>query len=533
MYYLPRYLNPVNWCILLFVSLLILSESAQAEESKIFIFLPAILAAKSSHHPPPGKGHDSITSWEGTATCLKCHGTQGQEVFSSLHYQWLGQTPYLTGGPAVQGKLDMGVNSYCINITGNWAGCSSCHAGLGLKPEKQQSQEQLDNIDCLICHQSKYKRKKVDGRYVPDTDNMSVSIVEAARTVHLPTRATCLQCHAKGGGGDNFKRGDMALAHISTADKNFDIHMATTGANLNCQSCHKTQKHRIAGRGSDLRATDLDVEMNCTTCHTSKEIISEHEEEIIDIHISRIACQTCHIPLYARNASDTDATEKTETHRNWLDPKLTSSGAIHPTPTLAGDLIPRYKWWNGTSTAYLLHDPAEIDQATNRIPTSRPVGAVNDDQSRLFPFKYKTALQPLADSQNTLIALDTSVYFATGDSYTATISGLENMGLPSTTPFSWVETDTYQLITHEIMPASGALKCSDCHESKSRMDLQGKLGYALKGPKSSVCIQCHENEEEEDDKSGYRWIHDKHVDDKKYDCSWCHNFSRPERNLKK
>jgi uncharacterized protein YfaS (alpha-2-macroglobulin family) len=25
--------------------------------------------------------------------------------------------------------------------------------------------------------------------------------------------------------------------------------------------------------------------------------------------------------------------------------------------------------------------------------------------------------------------------------------------------------------------------------------------------------------------------HDKHVKDKKYDCSWCHGFSRPERGL--
>jgi hypothetical protein len=26
-------------------------------------------------------------------------------------------------------------------------------------------------------------------------------------------------------------------------------------------------------------------------------------------------------------------------------------------------------------------------------------------------------------------------------------------------------------------------------------------------------------------------IHDKHVKDKGYDCSWCHGFNRPERGL--
>ncbi len=30
----------------------------------------------------------------------------------------------------------------------------------------------------------------------------------------------------------------------------------------------------------------------------------------------------------------------------------------------------------------------------------------------------------------------------------------------------------------------------------------------------------------------YNKLHDKHVKDKKYDCSWCHGFSRPERGLK-
>ncbi len=501
--------------------------SANAQNSNIVpsVIVPMLL--KSSASSPPKGGHESIQVWQGTRTCLACHIEEAKQVFSSTHYQWLGETPYMTSGPSIQGKLDLGVNSYCINTTGNWNGCGSCHVGLGLRPETSQSQSQLENIDCLVCHQQKYKRKKVNGVFVADLDNMSISMVEAARTVHLPNRTTCLQCHAKGGGGDNFKRGDMALAHGSTQDTTFDVHMATSGGDLTCQSCHITQQHRIAGRGSDLRPTDFDVTMDCNSCHDHGQPAARHGDSTIDRHLARVACQSCHIPVYAKNASDTAADETTETHRDWQQSHVTASGAIHPVPTMAGDLTPRYAWWNGNSTNYILFDPATVDPQTGRIPTSRPQGSVNDQNAKLYPFKYKTATQPLASSENQLIAVDTSVYFSSGEADAATRSGLNNMGYPENTPYEWIETDTFQLITHEVSPASDALSCNDCHDNTSRMDLN-LLGYNLKDSQNVVCTQCHGHE----DNLNYLKVHKKHVKDKKYDCSWCHNFSRPERNLR-
>ena len=192
--------------------------------------------------------HQNINDWQGTATCLQCHETEAKEMFASTHYQWLGETPYTEGGTDIQGKLDMGVNSYCINITGNWNGCGACHAGLGARPTPEVSRVQLENIDCLICHQEKYKRIKVNGTFVANTAQMAISMIEAARIVHKPTRVTCSQCHAKGGGGDDYKRGDMALAHGNTSDQNFDIHMETTRGRF----C-------MTGRGSDIRPTDQDL----------------------------------------------------------------------------------------------------------------------------------------------------------------------------------------------------------------------------------------------------------------------------------
>ncbi len=490
----------------------------------ISICIPAVFAVAAPEE------HQEITAWEGTSTCLECHQGQALEVFHSVHYQWLGETPYLVDGPDRQGKLDIGVNSYCINITGNWNGCGACHVGLGERPTSQVSNAQLENIDCLICHQESYERTKVDGTFVADPNKMTISILEAARTVHKPTRVTCLKCHAKGGGGDNYKRGDLAIAHGTTTDRNFDVHMVDSGANLDCQACHRTEEHLMAGRGSDLRPTDLDVEMSCTDCHEKKALINGHGQPVIGRHVNRVACQSCHIGTYARNATDTAASEQTEVHRDWRLPYTTASGAIHPTPTLAGNLIPQYAWWDGTSVSYLLYEDALIDQVTEAIATSRPRGEVAGANSKLYPFKYKTATQPLAGNYNQLIALDTSVYFSTGDVDGAIRSGLGNMNYSPDEPYEWVQTDTLQLITHEVTPASAALSCNDCHDNTNRMDLAGNLGYQLKDSRSIVCRQCHGPKDGED-KPEYLWVHDEHVREEGYDCSWCHTFIRPERNL--
>jgi hypothetical protein len=127
-----------------------------------------------------------------------------------------------------------------------------------------------------------------------------------------------------------------------------------------------------------------------------------------------------------------------------------------------------------------------------------------------------------------LIALDTKVYFETADSDLATSAGLTNMGYTGHESYTWIITDTYQLLNHQISPASEALSCWDCHGNTARMDLMGELGYHLKAPETQLCVQCHEREDRED----FREMHEEHVEEKKFDCSHCHTFSRPERGLR-
>lgn len=482
--------------------------------------------------------HADLSYQDYPANCLECHTDQASEVHASTHYQWLGEAPDMTNGSFIlQGKLTNAVNSYCINIEGNWPVCGTCHVGRGKRPDDPNVG--YENIDCLMCHNQEYassRTRLADGSMgvVAPTDSM-------VQNIHEPTRANCLACHAKAGGGDGVKRGDLSLALIDNSDQHFDTHMNSEQGNLNCQDCHTFENHLVIGKGSDLRPTDdpdRGSEVACTTCHSHNDIEREHPNEVLT-HFDRVACQTCHIPTYAK--------VPTELHRDWLTHHDGTDATTcttenpcpgHPHTEKGSDLIPEYKWWNRLSDNYLLQDDAArtYDAAKDTYPTSRPLGDVTD--GKLYPFKYKTAYQPMTVADSRLIAMDTFEYLKkSGNVLTSVENGLENMGYPRDTAYNWITTDTYQLINHGVVDAVAVLACNDCHGNTGRMDLQGKLGYELKGDMTSVCTQCHESQKvnefmQEPGKYAFDKVHDKHVSGEAYDCSACHNFSRPERNLR-
>lgn len=482
--------------------------------------------------PDPDAPHAALDWADYPANCLGCHPDEFADAYQGVHYQWQGEAPENVNQPDVlQGKLTNAINSYCVSIEGNWQICGKCHAGRGDVPvwTDTPTTEQLLNVDCLVCHNADYaavRARLADGSMGPSTSD-AATLDGFVRAISLPERANCLTCHAYAGGGDAVKRGDLSWATANTTDRTYDVHMATTGADLLCQDCHEWSQHRVTGRGSDLRTTDNPGEVTCSTstCHPGDNV-AEHPADIQE-HVARVACQTCHIPEYGRNAADTAATEATEIDRNWLDNShVTGAKPWHPGTTRANDLTPVYRWWNGTSDNMLLGDANLTPAADGTYPTSQPVGSVSDPDARLFPFKYKTATQPMRVANSMLIGIDTLDYMTgSGDPYIATGLGLANMGFSATDAVQWVQTSTYQALNHSVAPAEDALGCTDCHGSTARIDLAGDLGYGLNGPTSEVCTQCHEDE----DVRSFEWMHNEHD---RYDCSWCHEFSRPERSLR-
>jgi hypothetical protein len=278
---------------------------------------------------------------------------------------------------------------------------------------------------------------------------MTITMDQAVQTISKPTRSTCLQCHAKGGGGDNFKRGDLALAQGTTADGSFDVHMATSRGNLACQACHATSNHEIAGRGSDLRPKESAVAINCSTasCHATKaSLTSGHTTTAVNRHTGRVSCQACHIRTYARNATDTAASEATETYRTWQTSGWNATlNRYEPTITLANNLTPKYAFWNGTSWGSNLLDTPVLDPATGAYKISRPNGAISDRPARSI--RSNTKLPRCRSIAAATDSIDTSIYFNTGWLPMPSI-GHGKHGFAAGEPFSWVKTDEFQLITH-------------------------------------------------------------------------------------
>lgn len=468
--------------------------------------------------------HAGLTFNDYPNACLDCHEKEYTEMFNATHYQWQGEAPDMVNQPGIpQGKLFNGVNSYCINILGNWTMCGTCHAGQGQRPDNPVTG--IDNIDCLICHNEEYAAQRT--RLADGTMGVEHGTDSMVREISTPTRANCLACHAAAGGGDGVKRGDLSFALIYNIDKNFDAHMHSSENNLSCQACHVFLEHRVIGKGSDLRPTDdpaRGAEIRCVDRHDPHGTNGE-----IGRHTPRVACQTCHIPVYAKVA--------TEIHRDWRrhhdDTDADTCSELNPCPghplsIKADNLIPEYRFWNRKSDNVLLYDDAvrTYDAQKDTWPTSRPKGTIHD--GKLHPFKYKTAVQPKTIDDNRLIALDTYVYLkGTGNVTEAVKAGLVNMGYPADTAYEWITTDTYQMLNHGVSDHDNALRCADCHSNHDHyMDLRA-LGYVLKDDDRTICVQCHGRKKTR----GYKTIHNKHVQDRGYDCSWCHEFTRPERNL--
>ncbi len=125
-------------------------------------------------------------------------------------------------------------------------------------------------------------------RLPPSAPNLSY----VAQNVGDTSRQTCGACHFYGGGADAVKHGDLDSSLINP-DFALDVHLDADGLNFSCTTCHNTDGHLLEGSRYSMNSTD---EETCEVCHTAE----PHNYEILNQHLERIACQTCHITEYAR-----------------------------------------------------------------------------------------------------------------------------------------------------------------------------------------------------------------------------------------
>ncbi len=400
-----------------------------------------------------------------TAACLECHPDAASEVMKTSHWNWLGDEVEI---PGREGKMRIGkknlFNNFCLGIRGNWASCTSCHAGYGWKDASFDFDDK-HKVDCLVCHDG-------TGGYVKGQAGMpkpGVDLLAVAKGVGWPTRRNCGVCHSFGGGGLGVKHGDMDDT-LDNPKEEDDVHMGRAG--LTCIDCHKTERHRIRGRSMSL-GVDAINSVGCTDCHTK----APHVDERLNTHLRSVSCETCHIPNYARRVAT----------KMWWDWSKAGNDNREEDPhhymkikgefSYDQDVVPTYLWWNKTNERYLLGDKIDPDKET---ALNAPGGDIMDPEAKIYPFKlhkgrhpydleHKTFLQPVTSGEGG--------YWREFDWDKALRLGSEFVGIQYSGKYGFADSVMYWPLSHMVVEKRRALNCNDCHGAGGRMDWKA-LGYS-------------------------------------------------------
>lgn len=433
-----------------------------------------------------------------TRACLKCHTEASHQIMQTRHWTWDYANPD-TGQRL--GKKTM-VNAFCIGDQSNEPFCQSCHIGYGWK-DKHFDFTDANKVDCLACHNTGGYTKPfgfagnpvtVRSEYPPGSGKFiePIDLAKIAQAVGRTRRDTCGACHYNGGGGDGVKHGDLDSS-LNTATHALDVHMDKDGLNFSCSDCHVSDQHAVAGSRISVTAADPHPALlrgeksarnpaTCQACHGDK----PHKENLLaaerlNAHTDTLACQTCHIPAFARGGVPTKMAwdwsqagqltaegkpfQKKDEHGHVIyDSK---KGAF----VLGKDVTPAYLWFNGKVT-YTLQDD-KIDPST-RVPINVFHGEPGAADARIWPVKVFHGRQPYDTERNTLLVPSVGVpndsaFWYNFDWPKALAAGAEATGAPFSGKYDFVDTRMLWPITHMVAPKDKAVGCHECHTNGGRL----------------------------------------------------------------
>jgi octaheme c-type cytochrome (tetrathionate reductase family) len=280
------------------------------------LYGPIAFASTADHSKFDELAGPFATGPDVTRACIECHNQAADEVRHSIHGTWEYTHP-VTGQQL--GKRHA-VNAFCGNVVSNEPRCTSCHVSYDWRDMNQAPPSATDDskVDCLVCHDttgrySKWPSGAGHPIYEPITKSgkthLPADLTEVAQNLGLPSRQNCGACHFYGGGDDNVKHGDLSSALVAPS-REVDIHMDKDGLNFTCSECHVASGHDWAGSHYSLMATDKEGtgmpgerrdSASCESCHG----LEPHAKTSIsglnlNQHVERIACETCHIPAFAK-----------------------------------------------------------------------------------------------------------------------------------------------------------------------------------------------------------------------------------------
>lgn len=441
-----------------------------------------------------------------TEACLSCHNETAEHFQQSIHWTW----EYVHPETGQQLGKKFLINNFCTNSRGNEGMCAQCHAGYGWKDDNFDFSDS-SNIDCVVCHEQTggyYKEPNSEGHpgcAIMFEDLAPIDWPQVATSVGMPGRANCGSCHFYGGGGDGVKHGDLDSSLIE-APTHLDVHMSPEGGGFDCQTCHVTDRHQVAGSRYNVRASDPEgtgrpgFRRRVATCESCHGLSPHPADGVVGIklndHVDRVACQSCHIPTFARGGV------ATKVHWDWRTAGKTrdgegysindyeqGDGELRPSyKSIKGDfqwgenLIPEYHWFDGQMIYTTIN--TEFDPGQQPVPINAIQGSADDPDSRLWPFKPMRTIQPFDQGNNTLVymhlwGVDDAALWGNYEFEPAIETGMEKFDVPYSGEYGFVETVSYWPITHMVAPASDAVSCGECHRRDGR--LANVAGFYLPG----------------------------------------------------
>ena len=457
-----------------------------------------VLKAKYSEKPAKVVDHskfavlqkDFARPQDLTKTCISCHNKRHIEVMQSSHWNWE-RPDYIEGkGIVYLGKKNI-INNFCIGTQSNVKSCAKCHIGFDMT-ENGTSFTDSTNIDCLVCHDQ--SNSYVKGANLAGTTDPNVNLTKVAQSVGKPTRDNCGVCHFYGGGGNNVKHGDLDNTMFHP-DREIDIHMDEAGPNLVCTDCHRTENHQITGKIYSIASLSTE-RSTCEECHTE----TPHKALILNEHTLKVACQTCHIPIYSKGTP-------TNLHWDWSTAGRLKDGkpyeevdslgnhiykSIKGSFTYGKNIEPDYIWFNGTAGHYVLGD--KIEDTTKAVVLNPLYGSYSDKNSKIIPVKIHTATQ-IFDPVTRMIILPNlyadnvgeGAFWKDFDWNIASEKGMKAVGLPYSGKYSFIKTEMYWPINHQVAPKEESLTCTNCHQRENSR-LAGLNDFYLPGRDYSSII---------------------------------------------
>ncbi len=437
----------------------------------LLVFLPLAVCAAPANSHKEFFSEPFSSGPEVTKACLKCHEEAAEEVMQTSHWTWLNEQ--VIEGKLVKAGKKNTFNNYCTQIVANQASCTRCHAGYGYVDGSFDFSDRT-KVDCLVCHDTTGTYLKSDpGGKVFKT----VNLLRVAQNVGQPVRDNCGSCHFFGGGGDAVKHGDLDSS-IAYPEKSVDVHMGLDGEDFTCQTCHVTHGHQIPGNSLGV-SPGASSQLSCEDCHSAK----PHQESLLNTHVSAVACQTCHIPFFAKEIP-------TKTWWDWStagDPERNIVKDKHGKPLYVqkkGDMkygkmvTPEYAWFeSGKAVNYVRGQ--KIEDVSKVLTVAGPTSIRADKGARIYPFKLMGGKQTYDPVNKTLLVvkqIGEDGFWQTFDWQKSAKIGMLEAGLPFSGQVEFIETRMFWRINHMVSEAAEALNCLDCHGDKGRLDWSS-LGY--------------------------------------------------------